>query len=219
LTQPSASARELTTFRLLALADGIFAIAMTLLVFEIKVPTGAHDDTELAHRVLELWPKFASCGLSFLTLGFSWIGHHNQYVAIRRADRTFLWINVAFLSAIALVPFSSALLGEYPLRRLAVITYAGNLAVAGTLLFVHWAYATGKHRLVDSDISRELVVGTRRRVLSAPAAYLAAIALSFLSVKASLLLCLLVPVYFMLPGRVDRFWAPRSTASGGPRHR
>src|SRR5262249_20483604 len=85
---------EMSTSRLLALADGIFAIAMTLLVFEIKVPLGAASAAELGAGLFKLWPKFAACALTFLTLGFSWIGHHNQYVAIRRTDRTFLWINI-----------------------------------------------------------------------------------------------------------------------------
>ena len=156
MTEPEAPSRELSTSRLLALADGIFAIAMTLLVFEIKVPVGAVSMEDLAAKLFALWPKFACCGLTFLTLGFSWIGHHNQYVAIRRTDRSFLWINVAFLCAIALVPFSSALLGEYPTQQLAVTLYAFNLAMAGALLYWHWAYATRGHRLVAPSIPETL---------------------------------------------------------------
>src|SRR5438094_901525 len=96
----------LSAARLLALAGGIFAIAMTLLVFELKVPEAAGE--HVGHALLTLWPKFAACLLGFITLGFSWIGHHNQYVAIIRTDRPFLWINIGFLAAIAFLPFSSA---------------------------------------------------------------------------------------------------------------
>ncbi|HEX4621505.1 MAG TPA: TMEM175 family protein, partial [Myxococcaceae bacterium] len=78
---------DMSTGRLLALGDGIFAIAMTLLVFEVKVPEHAAGSAELRAKLFELWPRFASCGLGFLTLGYAWIGHHNQYVAIRRTDR------------------------------------------------------------------------------------------------------------------------------------
>jgi uncharacterized membrane protein len=203
----SEPSNQLSPLRLLALADGIFAMALTLLVFEIKIPELAPSEVgQLGSRLVALWPKFASCGLTFLTLGFSWIGHHNQYVAIRRTDRLFLWINLAFLSCIALVPFSSALLGEYPSQRLAIDVYAANLTVAGTALYFHWWYATRNQRLVDTNIDRDLVARTKGRVLVAPLAYLAVIGLSFLSVKASLALCLLVPIYFMVPGRVDRHW-------------
>jgi uncharacterized membrane protein len=141
-----------------------------------------------------------------MTLGFSWIGHHNQYIAIRRTNRVFLWINIAFLSAIALVPFSSALLGEYPFWQLSVVVYAGNLACAGALLYVHWHYATSGQRLVHAEISRDLVLQTKRRVLVAPLGYLVAIGLSFLSIWLSLAVCTAIPIYFMIPGRVDRHW-------------
>jgi uncharacterized membrane protein len=196
----------MSTGRLLALGDGIFAIAMTLLVFEVKVPEHAAGGAELQARLLELWPRFASCGLGFLTLGYAWIGHHNQYVAIRRTDRLFLWINIAFFAAIALVPFSCGLLGEYPFERTAVIFYALNLFTAGVLLWAHWAYATSGRRLVDPELDAAFIQRTARRVMTAPLAYLMVIALSFLSVTASLIVSLAIPLYFMIPGRVDRHW-------------
>ncbi len=213
MAEPEESTGRLSTLRVVTLADGIFAIAMTLLVFEVKVPIGATSDGDLWSRLVDLWPRFASCGLAFLTLGFAWIGHHNQYLAIRSTDRTFLWLNVAFLSAIAVVPFSSALLGEYPLRLPAVMTYAGNLAVAGALLYAHWSYATTNHRLVDPAISADFIRGTKRRVLTAPLAYVGAITLAAVSVRLGLLVCLLVPLYFMLPGRVDRHWTAKTKSA------
>jgi uncharacterized membrane protein len=204
----SESAAELPTSRLLALADGIFAIAMTLLVFEVKVPVvDLAREGALRHGLWLLWPHFASVVLSILTLGFSWIGHHNQYVAIRRTDRPFLWINIAFLAAIAFVPFSSGLLGAYPLQQVAVVVYAANLAIAGALLYAHWSYATRGKRLVDPSTPDALIRQTQKRVLLAPVAYLAVIAASFLWVPAALVGCLAIPLYFMMPGKVDRHWS------------
>lgn len=201
---------ELSTQRLLALADGIFAIAMTLLVFGIKVPEHLAGGAALWRGLAEQWPRFASCALGFVTLGYSWIGHHNQYAVIRRTDRQFLWINVAFLAAIATVPFSCELLGEYPFEQVAVVFYAVNLTIAGLLLSIHWEYATAGKRLVDGSTKPDMIRSTRRRVLTAPAAYLLAIAVSFASVTVSLLICLAIPVYFMIPGRVDFHWrAPK----------
>ncbi len=198
---------ELTPARLLALADGIFAIAMTLLVFELKVPAvNLAAGERLLDALALLWPKFGACVLGFLTLGFSWIGHHNQYLAIRRTDRPFLWINIGFLAAIALMPFSSALVGSYPLERTAVVTYALNMALAGTLLYAHWSYATTGGRLVGESTSAELVRETKRRVLIAPVAYLLAAGLSFVAPIASLAVFAAIPLYFIIPGRVDRHW-------------
>jgi uncharacterized membrane protein len=102
--------------RIEALTDGVFAVAMTLPVLDIKVPelrqpTGTAD---LPLKLLGLGPKLLSYSVSFTILGVYWVGHHIQLSFIRRADRPLLWINILFLLWVALVPFSTALLGEYP---------------------------------------------------------------------------------------------------------
>ncbi len=190
--------------RLLALADGIFAIAMTLLAFEIRLPAGIHGADELVAAVAHLGPKLGSFALSFITLGFAWIGHHNQYAFIRRVDRQFLWINIFFFLPIVLVPFCAAVLGELPFEWLAVALYAGNLTVAALLLWMHWAYATGRGRLTDGELAREVVAATRRRIVAAPVAYAGAVVAAAVHPVLGLAICVLVPVSFMLPGRVDR---------------
>jgi uncharacterized membrane protein len=114
--------RGLPKARLETLDDGVFAIAMTLLVLELRVSTNAEvTERELVHQLLQLLPKLGSIFLSFLLLGMSWIGHHNQYVYIRRTDCPFLWINILFMFFITLIPFSTALLGEHPTTRTAMI--------------------------------------------------------------------------------------------------
>jgi len=198
---------ELGPARLLALADGIFAIAMTLLVFELKVPVvNLAAGESLLSALQALWPKFGACALGFITLGFSWIGHHNQYVAIVRTNRSFLWINIGFLASIAFMPFSCALLGSYPFERTAIVTYGLNFTVAGLLLLAHWEYATSQGRLVREGTSHDLIVATRRRVALAPAAFLIGTGLCVLSPIASLVVFAAVPIYFIIPGRVDRHW-------------
>src|SRR4051812_11226028 len=109
---------------------------MTLLVFEIKVPSSASvPEPELAAALAAQWPRFAAFALSFIMLGISWIGHHNQFHFIRRANRALLWLNATFLLFIAFIPFSANLLGEYPEAQLAIVLYAGNLCAAGLLLY------------------------------------------------------------------------------------
>jgi uncharacterized membrane protein len=102
--------------RIEALTDGVFAIVMTLLVLGIVVPHLSHLEasTELPKRLLDLRPVFLSYASSFIVLGFFWIGHDSQFHHIKRVNRTLLWITIFYLMFIALIPFSTALLGEYP---------------------------------------------------------------------------------------------------------
>lgn len=195
----------LGTARVQALADGIFAIALTLLVFEIKVPSsGSVTSAQLPAALVALWPKFAAFALSFVMLGISWIGHHNQFHFIRRSNRALLWLNLAFLVFIAFIPFSANLLGEFPESQLAVVIYCGNLSAAGLALYFHWVYGVGRGRLTDAPVDPAVSRVLRLRVLFAPAIFSTAIAVSFASVKASLLICLVVPVIYFVPGRIDR---------------
>src|SRR5215469_15788500 len=114
--------------RIEALTDGVFAVAMTLLVLDIRVPELQPLATaELPLKLLSLWPKFLSYTISFVILGVYWVGHHVQLSFIRRADRPLLWINILFLLWVALVPFSTALLSEYATTRIAIAIYGANL--------------------------------------------------------------------------------------------
>ena len=103
------------TGRMEAFSDGIFAIAMTLLVLELHVPALAATGSagELAKALLLMWPKFAGYGGSFLILGVLWIGHHNQFHYIRRVDRPFLWINIFFFMCVGFMPYCTALMGTF----------------------------------------------------------------------------------------------------------
>ena len=126
--------------RIEALTDGVFAVAMTLLVLDIKVPELQQPlaTAELPLKLVALWPKFLSYTISFVILGVYWVGHHVQLSFIRRADRPLLWINILFLLWVALVPFSTALLSEYSNTRLAIAIYGANLIAIGLTLALHW---------------------------------------------------------------------------------
>jgi len=198
----------LDTDRVETLADGVFAIAMTLLVFGISVPElrGAAVD-HLPSSLIDLWPKLLAYVLSFVVLGVFWIGHHNQFFYIRRASRTFLWINILFLMFVAFIPFSAQLLGRYPGQRIAVILYGLNMIVVGLSLYLVWWYATSGRRLVDPDLDPATVGIAARRILSGPVAYTIAIVVSLMSVPAALVIYALVPLLYILPARIDRVLA------------
>lgn len=199
----------LTKTRIEALADGIFAVAMTLLILDIKVPIVDHSVAiELPRKLLELWPKCLSYVISFIMLGIYWVGHHNQFHLIRRTDRALLWINILFLMTISFIPFATALLSKYLTQRIAVIIYGLNLIVVGLMLYWHWWYATHEHRLVDDDLNPLIIGLAAKRILIEPTVFLIAVAISFFSTTASLVIYMLAPLVYVLPGKIDRYWRP-----------
>jgi uncharacterized membrane protein len=181
---------------------------MTLMIFNIKVPEIASDlvHRHLVHELAILWPKFLVYAVSFVTLGVYWVGHHNQQHYILRTDRTFLWINIFYLMCVSLVPFSTGLLGQYPGESIALVVYGFNLVLVGGFLYTHWWYATRRHRLVAGDIRSDVVRLAKHRILIAPIASLVAICFSLASTRLSLALFVLIPLLYVIPGRIDRQW-------------
>lgn len=188
--------------RVQTLNDGVFSIVMTLLAFDLKV-SGVHEN--LAAELAGISPRLFIYAVSFIILGLYWIGHHNHYHFIKYVDRTFLWINIFFLMFVALVPFTTSMIGFYG-NQLALILYGINLVILGMLSYIHWTYATHNHRLVEHKISPALVRMTGRRILFSPSVSAFAVAVSFFSTGLSMLLYAMIPVYYMIPGKVDDFW-------------
>jgi uncharacterized membrane protein len=121
--------------RVEALTDGIFAVAMTLLVIELKIPDPAaiHSRAELAQAIADLSPKVFSWLLSFFVLATFWIAHHRLFHYVRYVDRGMLWRNLYQLAFVSLMPFSAALLGGFGTMPLAQIAYNGNMIILGML--------------------------------------------------------------------------------------
>lgn len=198
----------LTKHRIEALTDGVFAIAMTLLILEIKVPVlpDPNDHWEMVKALLHLWPKLTSYVLSFFVLGVYWVGHHNQFHYIRRTDRVLLWINILFLMGISAIPFSAALLGEYKQSRIAISIYGLNLIAIGMIVYWHWWYAWRKaHVMVDKVTERTYRLAARR-ILFAPIGAAVAIGVSFLSPGISVLIYAALLLLYILPGKIDKEW-------------
>src|SRR6266566_9257307 len=191
----------LSTNRLEAFSDGVFAVAITLLVLNLQVPQIA-SASELVPRLGALWPKLLSYVLSFVIVGIYWVAHHNTFHYIKRSDRTLLWLNILLMMCIVFIPFPTALLGQYPEQRVSVVIYGGTLVITGLVLQLLWWYATSGYRLVDREIDPRLVQRATNRNLAAPLIYLLAIMVSFLSVQISLIFFILVPVYYIFPGRI-----------------
>lgn len=198
----------LTKNRIETLTDGVFAIAMTLMVFNIHVPqlTGVAV-AQLPHQLFELWPSFFIYGVTFAVLAIFWVGHHSHFFFVRRIDRNSIWINIAFLLSITTFPFSANLLGSYPDQRVAVICYGVNLALAALLLYAHVRYATDRRRLVGPETDAVGLRLAKRRLLSCPFLCGVSIAISFFHPLVGSLLYLVIPVMYIIPGRFDRYLA------------
>src|SRR3954468_3386962 len=137
--------------RIGALCDGLFAIAMTLIVLEIRVPDPAliHDDGQLATALVDLAPRFLTYLLSFLTLGIFWNGQQTQLSHIGRGNRDLAWLELLFLALVALFPFTTSLLAEFFDLRLALGLYWLEIFLCGMALLVIWVYAERAGLLVE----------------------------------------------------------------------
>lgn len=196
----------LNTARILTFSDGIFAIVITLLVIDLKVPQIFGDiATELPGRLFDLWPKLLSYVLSFIIVGVYWVAHHHVFHYIERVDRICLWLNIFFLMSVAFVPFPTALLGEYSNNRLAVIIYGVNVIVTRLLLLALWIYAVYQHRLINPEMDSGTINRVTWLILMPVFIYTFAIGISFLSTRFSLALYFLVPLFFsIIPSRLNR---------------
>ena len=196
------SGRELD--RVVNFSDGVFAIVITLLVLDIRVPHIPEGlvSEELPSRISALSPKFLSYVISFLVIAIYWQAHHRVFRPIRSYDRTLLWLNFLFLMAISFLPFPTSLLGEYSGEQLSVVIYASNAAIASLLLTsISW-YATAGHRLVPPDLDDEAERERRMQGLAVPVVFLLSIGISFLSPTAAMYSWLLLSVTDPLIRRV-----------------
>ena len=154
----------MTTARLETFADGVFAIAATLLVLNVEVPE--LGDKSLAHELAKLWPAYVGYAVSFLTIGIIWVNHHVVLRLMRAADRTFLFINVCFLLCIAFIPFPTKLLATYVRTddgSAAAFAYGVTLTVTALFFNLMWRYAIGGGgRLLRPDADRREVDGITR---------------------------------------------------------
>ena len=167
--------------RIGALSDGLFAIAMTLIVLEIRVPELEHPatDAKLAEALVALAPRFVTYLLSFLTLGIFWNGQQTQMSYFGRGNRDLAWLELFFLAIIALFPFTTSLLAENIDLRLALGLYWLNIFLAGTALYVIWAHAE-RAGLLREGTGPEVGALIRRRVAIAQTLYAAGFLISLL---------------------------------------
>ncbi len=134
--------------RIIFFSDAVFAIAITLLALDLKLPTTAATGS-LSHSLFKLWPAYQSYVTSFLVIGLYWVGHHHYFRFIRSYDYIFISLNIALLGCIAALPFATSVLDRYPTHPGAVAFYAFFMAMTGYLNTMLWCYAAAGGRLIN----------------------------------------------------------------------
>jgi uncharacterized membrane protein len=158
--------------RIAALSDGIFAVAMTLLVLDLKVPAieAVHNERDLWRALVALSPRLVMFAMSVLTLGIFWVGQQTQLNHLTRADRSLSWMHIAFLGIVSLIPFSTALLAEFTAYRIALLVYWLNILLLGIALYLTWSCAIA-NSLVRSDLPPDVPIAIQRRIIVAQSLY------------------------------------------------
>ena len=191
--------------RLFAFSDGVFAITITLLVLEIKVPEISKElvSAELWTHLVHLLPHIVSHIISFFVLGIFWVAHHNMFAHIKKHDHFLLWLNLLFLLCVASIPFPTGLLGTYPNERISIMVYSGVLAVTGIFLDIIWWYVT-TYGLVDGETDPEFVRFVHKHIWKAPIMYILAFLISFLSLNLAKLILVCVAIFYIIPNALER---------------
>lgn len=176
--------------RIEALSDGVFAIALTLLVLEIKVPHVDHVDSEQTlwqEALAPLAPHFLTYFLSFMTMGIFYTGQALQLSYMERYDRNLNWYTLFFLLFISLLPFSTAFLGAYTQFKTALLIYWLNILVLGIFIYAHWNYAYKQgFILAEGAALTNLNSAVRKRIITAQSLYVLGAALCFIHVYLSI---------------------------------
>jgi uncharacterized membrane protein len=190
----------MTKNRLEAFSDGVFAVAITLLVLEIGIPEG--DD--LWRKLGDEWPSFAAFFVSFWVIGIIWVNHHGVIDHLKRADRGVLYLNLLLLMSVVLIPFATALMAEHlnsgEDEHVAAAVYAGSFVLMAVAFGVLWEYITRHREKLGVELTDEEV---RRRSLAFQIGnpfYALAVIVAFISPAAVLVIIGALAVYYMVAG-------------------
>lgn len=156
--------------RILALSDGVFAIAVTLLILDIAVPARTDDD-KLPGALLHLWPRYLAYLLSFLVISRFWVIHRQAFALIARDDPALIWLNLLLLLFIAFLPFPTAVIGAHNGSASAAVLYAVAVCLTSAASAAYWWYASGRGRLLRPDVGRAQIRAMRARGLSGPVVF------------------------------------------------
>ncbi len=189
--------------RIEALSDGVFAVAMTLLVLDLHAPAMAavHSEADLWQALEALAPHLLVYLLSFLTLGIFWVGQQTQLNHFARGDRDLAWIHLGFLFAVTLMPFSTAMMAAFIAYRAALVAYWANVLLLGGILFGSWRYAA-RHGLLKDDVPALAGRSIERRIIIAQGLYGLGALLCLVNTYVSIAFIVLVQLNYAIAPRL-----------------
>lgn len=197
---------EKETGRIEAFSDGVFAVAITLLVLDIKVPTNplTNPHASLSSELIQQWPGYLAFITSFLSILVMWINHHRIFGLIRRSNDRFLILNGLLMLIVTVVPFSTSLVAAYirhPQAKIAGLVYAGTNFVLAIFFNLLWRYASRNGRLLASDYDELSARGLTASYRYGPHLYFIVFLTGFLSVYLCMALSMALVLFFTIPAR------------------
>lgn len=194
------------TRRLETLTDGLFAIAMTILVVTIQIPIGPIHTADLfVQTTSEIIPKFAVYFLSFLLLAVFWVDHHMFYM-VKKSNFTLIWLNIFWLMFIALLPLSTSIIAQFPEYQLAQLIFDINLLFIGLFFYIIWSYSLDRG-LISEEV-KPFYHYIKRSLLFMPIVISVTILFTFINPKWSMVILFMIPI-FSLVGR--KLWSHNKT--------
>jgi uncharacterized membrane protein len=196
------------TGRVEAFSDGVFAVAITLLVLNIVQPSAQYlTDDKLPAYIIGQWPTLLAFITSFATVGVMWISHHKMFNRIKYVDNTLLALNLLLLLIVVFIPYPTALLAQqyikHPEGHSAAIFYTGTNVLLAISFNLIWYYASHKHRLLRDDADLEDTRAISRQYIFGPIVNLLVFGLAWINVPISILLNLLLALFFGIAGRLS----------------
>ncbi len=196
---------NLSKERLEMFSDGVFAIAITLLVLEIKVPK--HEQLEhyggLYNYLMHIWPQYLAYAVSFLALGVYWSNHHWMFSFIKHTNHVFNMLNLVFLMTVCFMPFTTAILGDFiaepEYHNAAVTTYCFGYFIPVPAVLIVFLYASNNHRLVDKKLAKSFINECRLKIITGMVLLGIALGLSFYYPNISLCIIGISFLMYLLP--------------------
>jgi len=196
---------RVSSHRIAALVDGVFAIVMTILVLDIKVP---HEIDKLTMVSLDsfLTGQFQDILIfmvTFIMVGYLWMIHHGQAHVIRLTDRNHIWLTILFLVFVALLPFTAALVNKFTHERAAELYFTVNMLIIGVINYANWAYVTKDRSLVVPELSAKQITAEKRKLIVLPVVSACAIATAYACPVFASYVLLLAPLAMWA---IERHW-------------
>jgi uncharacterized membrane protein len=185
--------------RIVFFSDAVFAIAITLITVNIKLPASDDHLPTVRHYLIDQLPQYQSYFVSFLVIGLYWMGHHHYFRYIERYNLTLLGLNMGFLMCIGFLPFPTSILDNYDGQRLAVAFYAFSMAVTGLMKAILWWYASRHHRLVARDLHPRQIRALSYYTLVPPLVFFSSMLIDIFNPTIAQFSWLLIAVLFVLP--------------------